>query len=72
MVFDDYYEHEVWNDTDQTRVVLLIDVVRPFKGPLARINHWVVDLIGKSSFVTEAMKNHREWETRFYGRQEIT
>lgn len=72
VVFDDTYDHEVWNDTDKTRVVLLIDVVRPFRGPLARINRGIVNLIGKSSFVTEAMKNHQEWEARFYARQEIT
>jgi ornithine lipid ester-linked acyl 2-hydroxylase len=27
--FDDTFPHEVWNDTDGLRVVLLIDVVRP-------------------------------------------
>ncbi|MGK7370147.1 MAG: aspartyl/asparaginyl beta-hydroxylase domain-containing protein [Candidatus Halalkalibacterium sp. M3_1C_030] len=29
MLFDDTYLHEVWNDTDETRVVLLLDVIRP-------------------------------------------
>ena len=28
-VFDDTIEHEAWNDSDQTRVVLLFDVWRP-------------------------------------------
>src|SRR5512132_2380343 len=28
-VFDDFYPHEVWNNTDEERVVLLIDVERP-------------------------------------------
>jgi len=68
VVFDDTYDHEVWNDTDKTRVVLLIDVVRPFRGPLAWINRGIVTLIGKSSFVTEAMKKHLEWEKQFYSR----
>jgi aspartyl/asparaginyl beta-hydroxylase (cupin superfamily) len=27
--FDDTIEHEAWNDSDQTRVVLLFDVWRP-------------------------------------------
>ena len=68
VVFDDTYDHEVWNDTDKTRVVLLIDVVSPFRGPLAWINRGIVTLIGKSSFVTEAMKKHLEWEKQFYSR----
>ena len=28
-VFDDTIEHEAWNDSDRTRVVLLFDVERP-------------------------------------------
>ena len=30
LVFDDTYEHEAWNDTDGTRVVLFVD-----RGPRA-------------------------------------
>ena len=29
MIFDDSIEHEAWNDSDQTRVVLLIEIWRP-------------------------------------------
>jgi aspartate beta-hydroxylase len=29
LVFDDSFEHEVWNDGDETRVVLLLDVWHP-------------------------------------------
>ena len=28
-MFDDTIEHEAWNDSDQTRVILLFDVWRP-------------------------------------------
>ncbi|MEI6737386.1 MAG: aspartyl/asparaginyl beta-hydroxylase domain-containing protein, partial [Pseudomonadota bacterium] len=28
-VFDDTIEHEAWNDSDQTRVILLFEVDRP-------------------------------------------
>ena len=34
LVFDDTYEHEVWNETDETRVVLFLDVVRPLRQPM--------------------------------------
>jgi beta-hydroxylase len=33
MVFDDTFNHEVWNDTDETRVVLFVDVLRPLPFP---------------------------------------
>ena len=38
MVFDDTYNHEVWNDTDETRVVLFVDVLRPLPFPESQIN----------------------------------
>ena len=66
VVFDDTFEHEVWNNTGETRVVLLIDVIRPFKFPLSYINNAIVNLIGNSSYVKEAMKNHELWETGFH------
>ena len=36
MIFDDTFNHEVWNDTDETRVVLFVDVLRPLPFPESR------------------------------------
>lgn len=66
VVFDDTREHEVWNNTGEIRVVLLLDVMRPFKKPLSYINNAIVSLIGNSSYVKEALKNHQLWENRFH------
>lgn len=66
VVFDDTYEHEVWNNTNETRVVLLVDVVRPYKFLLSFINKCIIHLIGNSSYAKEATKNHRLWEESFY------
>lgn len=66
IVFDDTYEHEVWNNSGEVRVVLLLDVIRPFKSPLTLINNKIIDLIGNSSYVKEAMQNHKKWEDNFY------
>ena len=33
LIFDDVFNHEVWNDTDETRVVLFVDVERPLPEP---------------------------------------
>ena len=38
LIFDDTYEHEVWNDTDDERVVLFLDVVRPLRFPMNVVN----------------------------------
>ena len=72
VVFDDTYEHEVWNNTGEVRVVLLLDIVRPFKSPLSSINNTIINLIGNSSYVKEAMQNHKKWEADFYSGREIT
>ena len=61
LVFDDTYRHEVWNDTDGTRVVLLIQVERPLRQP----GKWFADLflgfVKRSAFVQEARDNVAKW-----------
>ena len=65
LVFDDTYMHEVWNDSNGIRVVLLIDTVRPFNKPFSHINKGIINLITGSSHVKEASSLHREWEAKF-------
>ncbi len=61
LVFDDTYRHEVWNDSNSTRVVLLIHVERP----LAQPGKWFADLFlgfaRRSAFVQEARHNILSW-----------
>lgn len=61
LVFDDTYRHEVWNDTDGTRVVLLIQFERPLRHP----GRWFADLflgfVKRSAFVQEARANVAKW-----------
>jgi ornithine lipid ester-linked acyl 2-hydroxylase len=65
LVFDDTYEHEAWNETDETRVVLFVDVVRPLRQPMRAINAGIIKAIGYSPFIQDAKRRHREWEERF-------
>lgn len=47
MVFDDTYEHEAWNRSDQIRTVLLIDFLRPGVGLLQNseeIDRFIADI----------------------------
>lgn len=64
-VFDDCYQHEVWNDTDEERVVLLLDVLRPLPAPVQMLNRALVRAVRASPFVTDAAKSEYEWERRF-------
>lgn len=56
MIFDDCFEHEVWNDTEGRRVVLFMDFVRPLPFPLSLINRFVIKLIALSPFVQDSKK----------------
>ncbi|WP_420136524.1 aspartyl/asparaginyl beta-hydroxylase domain-containing protein [Sphingomonas sp.] len=61
LVFDDTYKHEVWNETAETRVVLLIQFGRPLRFPgklLADLFLWG---IRHSAFVREARRNIALW-----------
>ncbi len=68
MIFDDTFNHEVWNDTDETRVVLFVDVLRPLPEPESTINRLIVKAIGYSPFVLDAKRNQEAWERRFLER----
>jgi aspartyl/asparaginyl beta-hydroxylase (cupin superfamily) len=65
LVFDDTFEHEAWNDTDDTRVVLFVDVVRPLRQPVKAFNDFMIKAIGYSPFIQDARKRHEDWERRF-------
>lgn len=65
LVFDDTYTHSVWNDTDKTRVVLFLDVVRPCRFPGNLVNRLVIFLAALSPFVRDSMRRHKRWERRF-------
>jgi ornithine lipid ester-linked acyl 2-hydroxylase len=71
MVFDDTYNHEVWNDTDETRVVLFVDVLRPLPSPWSQINRAIVKAIGYSPFVLDAKRNQEAWERRYRERKQV-
>jgi beta-hydroxylase len=69
MIFDDTFNHEVWNDTDETRVVLFVDVLRPLPAPYSTINSLIVKAIGYSPFVLDAKRNQEAWERRYLERK---
>ncbi|WAC90057.1 aspartyl/asparaginyl beta-hydroxylase domain-containing protein [Mycobacterium sp. Aquia_213] len=56
LMFDDTYEHEVWNDTSETRVVLFLDITRPMKFPFNIVNSAIIALIGCSPMVRKMRK----------------
>jgi beta-hydroxylase len=64
LVFDDTYQHEVWNDTDGERVVLFVDFERPLPPALATINRFFIRLIAASPLVQDSIKHYEAWKAR--------
>ncbi|MGG6296212.1 aspartyl/asparaginyl beta-hydroxylase domain-containing protein [Leptolyngbya sp. AN02str] len=65
LIFDDTFEHEVWNDTDGYRVVLFLDIARPLRFPLSLVNGLVAIAISLSPVVQVARRNQANWEKHF-------
>jgi beta-hydroxylase len=69
MIFDDTFNHEVWNDADETRVVMFVDILRPLPFPESAINRAIIKAISYSPFVLDAKRNQEAWEARYRERQ---
>lgn len=61
LVFDDTYRHEVWNDSNATRVVLLIQFERPLRQPGRFFADFFMGFVRRSAFVQEARDNILSW-----------
>jgi ornithine lipid ester-linked acyl 2-hydroxylase len=64
MVFDDTFKHQVQNNTDGTRVVLFLDILRPMRFPGSLLNKLILQLIRWSPFIQDARRNQQAWEKR--------
>jgi aspartyl/asparaginyl beta-hydroxylase (cupin superfamily) len=56
-VFDDTFEHEVWNDTDEERVILLFDFDRPMKLAGRVLNKTFLQVMKLTAFYQDPKKN---------------
>jgi ornithine lipid ester-linked acyl 2-hydroxylase len=61
LIFDDTFEHEVWNDGSSPRVVLFIDFMRPMRAPLRWVNQAVLWLIQRSPYGRQSMRRFSDW-----------
>jgi beta-hydroxylase len=65
LVFDDATKHEVLNDTDEERVVLLIHFRRPMRFPGSLLGRTILTAIRWSPFIKDAHRNMKAWEEAF-------
>ncbi len=64
MLFDDTYEHEVKNDTEERRVVLFLDVDRPSDWIGRLVNRILILGVRSSAYVKDPVRNLAAWNRR--------
>lgn len=64
LIFDDTFPHEAWNNTDEVRVILFLDFIRPMRFPISMLNQGMIQLIALSPYVQSGKANFLEWERR--------
>lgn len=66
LIFDDTFNHEVWNDTEGYRVVLFVDFARPLRFPFHQMNNALLNVGTLAPFLREAGQKQKTWEKKFY------
>jgi aspartyl/asparaginyl beta-hydroxylase (cupin superfamily) len=61
LIFDDTFEHEVWNEGGAPRAVLFIDFMRPMRAPMSWVNSAVLSLIRHSPYGRSSMRRFSDW-----------
>jgi beta-hydroxylase len=69
VIFDDMFPHEVWNDTDEDRIILLLHVKRPLRVPGSMFRDLFFSALRISPFVRDGLRNLDNWEKKEAVRQ---
>lgn len=64
LIFDDRFPHEAWNDSDEVRVVLFLDFLRPVPFPYSLLNQLIIKFISWSPFLQDAKINQEKWDQK--------
>lgn len=64
VIFDDMFPHEVWNDTDEDRIILLLHIKRPLKFPGSMLRDLFFAGLRASPFVRDGLRNLELWKQK--------
>ena len=56
VLWDDTFPHKVFNHTNEVRVVLYMDIIRPIPGLLGYLNNGLINLLGNSTMIKDEIK----------------
>lgn len=63
--FDDTYPHEVWNETEEERAILLFDFERPMGLGGRIVSRLMLTVLRRTAYFKDAIRNQRAWEARY-------
>ena len=66
LIFDDTFNHEVWNETNGYRVVLFVDFARPLHQPFHWLNERLLNVGALAPFLREAGQKQKNWQDAFW------
>ncbi len=55
-IFDETFAHEVWNETGEARIVLMLQVHRPMRWPGRILRRFIFQVIRRTGFVRDVRK----------------
>jgi ornithine lipid ester-linked acyl 2-hydroxylase len=64
VIFDDMFPHEVWNDTSEDRIILLLHIKRPLKFPGSALRDLFFSALRASPFVRDGLRNLEQWKQK--------
>lgn len=64
LFFDDTLVHEAWNKTNEERVVLFLDILRPLKKPYGTWNDRLIRWIASSYYGKKSIRTFSDWYAR--------
>jgi len=64
-IFDDTFDHSAHNLTNEKRVVLFLDVIRPLPFILDKVNRLIINLISITPFVNEIIENNKAFYAQY-------
>ncbi|MEI9932988.1 MAG: aspartyl/asparaginyl beta-hydroxylase domain-containing protein [Rhizomicrobium sp.] len=64
VIFDDMFPHEVWNETKEDRIILLLHIKRPLRFPGSVLRDLFFMALRASPFVRDGLENLNRWERK--------
>ncbi len=61
LIFDDTYTHHVQNNTEEERVILFLDIMRPLRFPYMFINYIAMNLLRRIPVIKKSKTNLIRW-----------